>query len=187
MVRSSERYLASLRSEPMDPTSGPSPRSDGEQSPSPIRWYSRSALDEFLVAADAERSRLNGLIGGAHSRLARANSAIGLHQTMVEMLIDSQREIGEVRSKAEIEAAAIIARGQEEAEAILRQASPTSAARGHATSYPDGGISAEPRRPDDQHDLPGNGSALHGYDDQFFMMLKDELGGVDRMGTFTDE
>src|SRR5262249_11128645 len=61
--------------------------------PPPIKWYSRSALEESRTTAASERARFEETIADAHARLARARAAVGLHQTMMDMLLGSQREI----------------------------------------------------------------------------------------------
>jgi hypothetical protein len=103
----------------------------------PIRWYSRSALDEFLAAAEREQARLEATIAGARQRLARANSAVGLHQTMIEMMLEVQREVAEIRRAAETQSGQIIASGELEADAILRGA--TTRSNGQAKAAGGGG------------------------------------------------
>src|SRR5215510_10740598 len=96
--------------------------SSGDASPPPIKWYARSALNDFLAGAAAERSRLELTLADANTRLASANAAIGLHQTMLDLLLDAQRDILGLRRAAEAEAMEIMVRGDAEAELILREA-----------------------------------------------------------------
>lgn len=76
--------------------------------PSTPQWYSRTAVDAYLAAADDERRRLEATIADAQARLARAASAIGLQQTVVEMMLDVQREVADIRRSAEIASAGIL-------------------------------------------------------------------------------
>lgn len=91
---------------------GEFPSSDGLRAPGGSdapQWYSRAAVDEFLAAADAERQRLEAAIADAQARLARATSAAGLQQTVVEMMLDAQREVADIRRAAEVASAGILA------------------------------------------------------------------------------
>lgn len=137
----------------------------------PIRWYSRAALDEFLSAAEREQTRLEATIAEAQVRLARANSAVGLHQTMIEMILEAQREVAEIRSAAEVRSGEIIAAGELEADVILRSRPMTvgngSSAHGspRVASAP---LSAEP--------------SSMGTDDEFFSYLRHELDKDEPLG-----
>jgi hypothetical protein len=75
----------------------------------PVRAYSRSAIDEFLTAAAAERARLEAAIAEDEERTRCARAALGTHRVMVAMLIEAQRELDEIRTRAEAEAATILA------------------------------------------------------------------------------
>ena len=154
----------------------------------PIRWYSRAALDGFLDSATQERARLETVIADANARLARANSAVGLHQTMLEMLLESQREIRAIRQNAEAEAAEIIARGDAEAEAALRVAPARStngagSANGsgstNGSGSPNGAAPSASERPADPSGVPGVDSP---EDADFFAYLKGALDGRDERG-----
>ena len=86
----------------------------------PIHGYPRGDVEEFLSAAAAERVRLEAEIAEAHARIAQARSAVGTHRVMVTMLLDAQRELSEIRRRAEAEAERMIAEAEIEAQAIER-------------------------------------------------------------------
>jgi hypothetical protein len=87
-----------MEAEPMQPVTA-----------TPIHGYSRAEVDDFLQAAAAERARLEATIADANGRASRARSALGTHRVMVAMLLETQRELGQLRTDAEQEAEAIIA------------------------------------------------------------------------------
>ena len=74
-----------------------------------MQGYSRAAVDDFLAAAAAERSRLEIEIADARGRLGRAHVALGMHQTMLAMLTDTGRELEDLRRRTERQAAEAIA------------------------------------------------------------------------------
>jgi cell division septum initiation protein DivIVA len=82
-----------------------------------IHGYSRAEVDEFLAAAAVERERLERDIADARERVSRARSALGMHRVMVAMMLETQRELGELRLHAERRAAEIVAEAEREAEA----------------------------------------------------------------------
>jgi hypothetical protein len=84
-----------------------------------VQGYSRAEVDEFLAAAAVERARLEAEISDARSRVGRARSAIGMHRVMVAMLLETQRELTELRSHADAEADAILAQAERDAAVIL--------------------------------------------------------------------
>ncbi|HEY3670850.1 MAG TPA: DivIVA domain-containing protein [Acidimicrobiia bacterium] len=84
-----------------------------------ITGYPRVEVDEFLAAAAEEKSRLEAVISDAETRVSRARSAVGAHQVMVQMLLESQQELSRIRRDAEAEAEAIVARAELDAQAIL--------------------------------------------------------------------
>ncbi len=84
-----------------------------------ITGYPRAEVDEFLAAAAQERTRLEAVISDAETRVSRARSAIGAHQVMVQMLLESQQELSRIRRDAEAEAEAIVARAELDAQSIL--------------------------------------------------------------------
>ncbi len=88
----------------------------------PVHGYAREAVDDFCAAARAERARLEVTISDAESRARRARAAVGMHHVMVSMLLDTQRELAELRISAEAEAAEIIGIAEEEAQEIVRAA-----------------------------------------------------------------
>lgn len=97
----------------MEAASSSLPPSDDAAPPS-IHWYARSAVEQFLSEVDAECTRLRATIVVANERAARARSTIGFNQTMVDMLLDAQREVREIRSQAESVAAEIRATTDQE-------------------------------------------------------------------------
>ncbi|NBP52300.1 MAG: hypothetical protein EBU70_14180 [Actinobacteria bacterium] len=144
--------------------------------PSSPQWYSRAAVDEFLAAADAERRRLEATIADARARLARATSAAGLQQTVVEMMLDAQREVADIRRAAELASAGILA-------PIPQSVQPAASSASIASSYVDsvpsvaglstdgGGRTAPPSFVD-----PLGGRPRTDRDDvAFFEYLRDEL------------
>lgn len=158
---------------------GPQPNVSGVP---PIRWYSRTALDEFLAAAEKEQARLEATIADAQMRLARANSAVGLHQTMVEMILEVQREVAEIRRAAELASAEIIAAGELEAQAVLRGAAEAQPRR----TVADGAVTADGRVPvgGNHPSIVGVGTATAPGDDDeaFFSYLKHELDKDEPLG-----
>lgn len=86
----------------------------------PLRGYQRAAVDEFLAAAEAERSRLESLIADANDRASRARAAVGMHHIMVTMLAETQQELAQRRSDADRRSAEIIAAAEAQARAIER-------------------------------------------------------------------
>ena len=81
----------------------------------PTLGYDRAAVDDFLGAAAAERTKLEEQIERSHLRLARARTALGTHRVMVAMLLQTQRELSALRRDAERDAAEIIAAADREA------------------------------------------------------------------------
>jgi cell division septum initiation protein DivIVA len=75
----------------------------------PVRGYSRAELDEFLTQAATERARLEATIAADEERIRRGRAALGTHRVMVAMLLAAQRELDDIRARAEREAAAILA------------------------------------------------------------------------------
>jgi cell division septum initiation protein DivIVA len=100
----------------------------------PIRWYARPAVDQFVATAAAERARLVAAIEDARRRVAGATATVGMHETMVSMLRDSQRELSALRRGAEEHAAAIMAEADAEATLILGHARPTARPDEHSGS-----------------------------------------------------
>lgn len=140
----------------------------------PITWYSRRALDQYLAEAATERARLQASIDDANGRRARASAAVGLHQTMLEMLLESQREIADIRRAAEIEAARVMAEGDREADALFgahRVAGERVAGNGSASPVAVATAVA-----------PSSAEAIPPADDEFFSYLKDALTGDEPLG-----
>jgi hypothetical protein len=79
-----------------------------------IHGYSRAEVDEFLAAAAIERERLEREIADARARISRARSALGMHRVMVAMMLETQRELSELRMSAERRAAEIVADAERE-------------------------------------------------------------------------
>jgi hypothetical protein len=84
-----------------------------------VQGYSRAEVDEFLAAAAVERARLEAEIIDARSRVGRARSAIGMHRVMVAMLLETQRDLTDLRAQADAEADAILAQAERDAALIL--------------------------------------------------------------------
>jgi len=152
------------------------PQEADAPAPAAARWYSRAAFDEFNVAADAERARLEALIADASARLARADAAVGLNRTMAEMIVDSQRELQEIRRRAERTAAEILA-GDAPAPAPAPVPPPAPVAEAPVAErltavFVDPDESLEPLRP---------------ADDDYFARLKDTLGSRDGLGSLHDD
>jgi hypothetical protein len=87
----------------------------------PIAGYSRSEVDDFLTAAAQERTRLEAAIADATTRASRARAALGMHRVMVAMLLETQRELSELRNDAERQAEEIITAA--ERDVVLAQGS----------------------------------------------------------------
>lgn len=102
---------------------------------SPVRWYSRAALDRFLDEAATERARLNETIADANARLVRANAAIGLHQMMMEMLLETQRDVRDIRRRAEASAAEIMAAGDRDVADVFGPAGPAGSNSGSSSAH----------------------------------------------------
>src|SRR5262245_43687656 len=75
----------------------------------PMYAYPRATVDDFIRASELEKQRLSVAIEGDEDRARRARAAIGMHHMMVSMLIETQRELEEMRRDAERIAAEIIA------------------------------------------------------------------------------
>jgi hypothetical protein len=101
-------------------------------SPVPVQAYSRAAVDEFVASAAAERARLESAIAEQEERTRRARAALGTHRVMVAMLLDAQRELEEIRTHAEAEAAAIVLRHGERTMTPAPAVAQTLAASGPA-------------------------------------------------------
>jgi hypothetical protein len=71
--------------------------------------YSRAELDDYLSSVAQERARLEATITEHEERTRAARAALGTHRVMVAMILQSQREIDEIRARAEAEAAVIMA------------------------------------------------------------------------------
>jgi len=84
--------------------------------------YARQAVDDFLVAATAERERLRQTIVDAKARADRARAAVGIHRVMVSMLLETQLDLAAQRDAADVEAQNIVTRAEEEARAIVQAA-----------------------------------------------------------------
>jgi len=152
----------------MDPT--PSTGPSTADAPVTIRWYSRAAIDEYLAGAESERVRLQAQIADAGERLARASAALGLHQTMMEMLLESQRDIREIRQNAEAASARIIADAEREAATILRDA-PRLPGGPTAPVGPDPVVRAETSAAAHSEAVP----VASAGDDEFFTYLRGAL------------
>jgi hypothetical protein len=164
--------------------------------PSTPQWYSRAAVDAFLAAADDERRRLEATIADAQARLARAASAVGLQQTVVEMMLDAQREVADIRRSAEIASAGILvptvrdsAGGATSGDAGAVSTDPAATA---VPSAPEVGIAAAPTAvsaddgarptPPTFVDPLGGRPRAERDDVAFFEYLKDELDRDEPLG-----
>jgi hypothetical protein len=94
------------------------------ESSTAIQGYSRAEVDEFLSAATSERERLEREIADARGRIARARAALGMHRVMVAMMLETQRELGELRQNAERRAAEIVAAAERERSQIGASTAP---------------------------------------------------------------
>lgn len=94
-----------------------------------VQGYARAAVEDFLEAADRERAQLRRSIDDASDRIAHANKASGMHRMMLTMLIDTGREIADVRAAADSRAAEIVLAARAPA-----QASTPAAVRDEAAS-----------------------------------------------------
>jgi hypothetical protein len=101
-----------------------------------IHGYSRAEVDDFLQAAAAERARLEREIVDSRGRIGRARSAIGMHRVMVSMLLETQRELTELRQDAEARAEQIVTAAEHEAAAILGGTPPPTFATAPDTTTP---------------------------------------------------
>jgi len=146
----------------MEQTAEASPR-DGAPEPAPAAWYARSVVDEYLQNAEAERTRLHAVIATARERLAHADAATGLQQTMARMLADALRDVRDIRGAAEHESARLIAEAQD-GPGVGVHRSPTSPATEPAAEP----ASATP--------VASNGHAATTEDD-FFGSLRHTLNG----------
>jgi hypothetical protein len=79
----------------------------------PMYAYPRATVDEFVRASEVEKQRLRTSIEEDEHRARRARAAIGMHHMMVSMLIETQRDLEELRRDAERVAAQIIATASE--------------------------------------------------------------------------
>jgi cell division septum initiation protein DivIVA len=84
----------------------------------PIQWYARSAVDDFLAQAAVRRTELEAAIAAANERAERARAALGLYRMMAAMLLETQRELQEMRRDAEAQAAEIV-RGAEQTDDVV--------------------------------------------------------------------
>ena len=73
--------------------------------PAMVQGYPRAAIDDFLAAAARERRRLRDELAAASARVERANLALGMHRTMIAMLIDTGRDLQDLRHRTEVMAA----------------------------------------------------------------------------------
>jgi hypothetical protein len=161
----------------------------------PVRGYQRAAVDEFLAAAQAERSRLETLIAEANDRTARARAAVGMHHIMVAMLVETQEELARRRREADQEAASIIADAEAQARAI--ESPPTAPEplppaavfpappiaerpRIHATEATSEPPSSAPRLQVDGHN--GHDGNDDGEGDRFFAFLRQALSDEEPLG-----
>jgi ABC-type transporter Mla subunit MlaD len=167
-----------MEAEPMQPPTA-----------TPIHGYSRAEVDDFLSAAAAERARLEATIADANTRASRARSALGTHRVMVAMLLETQRELGQMRSDAEKEAEAIISAAERDvahARSIRRDTQEIDlsafAAAGERASgdEPSPFAPPEPTMPDEPlTSEPLNGS---GNGDEYFAFLRGALDDDQPLG-----
>ena len=102
-----------------------------------VQGYSREAVDEFLVAADAERARLQQEIAEVNTRLEQVQVALGSQRAMIGMLTSAGRELQELRQRTELEAAS---RYFDSSRTPAAASAPTTRAlddHHHATAAPD--------------------------------------------------
>ncbi len=115
-----------------------------EQAGGAVQGYSRADVDQYLMAAAAERSRLEGAIGAAYERQRRADAAAAASLETAALvhaqLQNVQRELAQTRLQVEAEVEAIVGRAREQAAQILRGAR----SQAHALLEPTGATSEPP-------------------------------------------
>lgn len=84
-----------------------------------MHGYPRATVDDFLAAAAVERARLEEELEQATARADRARAQIGVDRVMMRMLLDAQRDVGEIRARAEERAAEIIATAERDAQEVV--------------------------------------------------------------------
>jgi hypothetical protein len=138
----------------------------------PQHGYSRSDVDAFVVAAAAERERLEVAHAAEQARARQARVSLGTHRVMVAMLLDAHREIDEIRGRAEVKAAELLAAGVDDApgthDALLID----------LTVRP--GTAGTPRCDDGLHPAATNGSALGTSD--YYEFLRGALADDEPLG-----
>jgi cell division septum initiation protein DivIVA len=160
-----------------------------------VHAYKRDAVDDFLAAASAERERLQVTIAEAEARGRRARAAVGIHRVMVSMLLETQRELAELRAGAEAEAADIVAAAEDEARAIVRAARHGSADRSRGDGERTIDLSAiaadehrlsRPTGPEGVSVPPAVGIFDSGEDERFFAYLRGALADDQPLGPRLD-
>jgi hypothetical protein len=142
--------------------------------PQPIHGYPRADVDEFLRSAAAERIRLEAEIADANARIAHARSAVGTHRVMVAMLLETQRQLSEMRRDAEVQAERIIAEAEIEAQAIER-----------GPGSPNGGSASTPGFAEPTIDLTRSAPSSE-EPDEFFEFLRGALADDQPLGPRAD-
>lgn len=172
----------------------------------PAHGYPRDAVDEFLAAADAERARLEAVIREASGRAERARAPIGAQRLMMSMLLDTQRELSELRDSAATRAEKIIAEAEAQAREIVMLADPvptprpgfttgprpggTGAASSSSTDRPIdlvGAEAADQKPPPDSFGAGSDGPRVNGHSkstesDEFFDFLRGALADDQPLG-----
>lgn len=148
--------------------------------PAAPRWYSRAALAEFDAVADAERARLDAVVAEASTRLNRSTASTGLNRAMVEMIVQSQREIQRIRLEAESAVAAIL--NQED-----RSVAPVP----EVPEVPESSEVPGARDPDPVGSAPSSPAWVAPdrppVGDDYFARLKDSLGSREGLGSLDDD
>jgi len=94
----------------------------------PTNGYPRAEVEKFLHDVARERARLEAEIEDSTRRIKRAEAAVGTHRVMVTMLMQTQRELAQIRKAGEAEADRILQEAESQARAIERGAGPLATA-----------------------------------------------------------
>ena len=153
----------------------------------PEQGYARELVEDFRVAARAERAKLQAKIAYEESRARRARATVGVYRVMVGMLLETQRELAELRGAAETTAAETGRAAEEKAQVLLHAAHEGSHAdfdqRGDQRWAPTGSDSvldlAGLERDEQKSAQPTEAAPP---DDQFFAYLRGALADEQPLG-----
>ena len=92
----------------------------------PVRAYDKSSLDEFVIAAQHERDRLNAALDHAKGRIALAEQRIAdaadVRLRLASMVEETQKLVVQLKRDNDRAVTAILAAAEAEAEALLASA-----------------------------------------------------------------